>query len=146
MSSQDIRWLQRFGHFKQAHDQLEDALGEMNSRQLSNLEKQGVIQAFEFTYELAWNVLRDFLLWQGTESIVGSRDAIREAFRLGLISDGKAWLAMLQDRNRTVHTYNESTAIQILEQLSAVYSVLFVDFRTKFKNLEDGVLNSVEVE
>ena len=126
MSDQDIRWLQRFEHFKQAHAQLKDALSEMASRKLSNLEKQGTIQAFEFTYELAWNVLRDYLIWQGIESISGSRDAIRESFRLGLISDGQAWLAMLQDRNRTVHTYNEATVNQILEQLAAVYAGLFV--------------------
>lgn len=145
MSNQDIRWLQRFEHFKQAHAQLKDALTEMSLRKLSNLEKQGAIQAFEFTYELAWNVLRDYLIWQGTETISGSRDAIREGFRLGLISDGKAWLAMLQDRNRTVHTYNEVTANQILEQLAAVYAGLFAEFRAKFQGLGDSTLQSLEV-
>ena len=104
--SEDIRWLQRFNHFKKAYSQLEEALELIAKRELSNIEKQGAIQAFEFTYELAWNVLRDYLIWQGAETISGSRDAIREAFKRELISDGHAWLAMLQDRNRTVHTYN----------------------------------------
>lgn len=144
MSNQDIRWRQRFEHFKQAHQQLKEALSEMSSRKLSNLEKQGTIQAFEFTYELAWNVLRDYLIWQGTETISGSRDAIREGFRLGLISDGKAWLAMLQDRNRTVHTYNEATANQILEQLAAVYSNLFLEFEVKFEGLAVSALQAMD--
>lgn len=146
MQNQDIRWLQRFEHFKQAHTQLTDALEQMASRRLSNLEKQGTIQAFEFTYELAWNVLKDYLIWQGTESIAGSRDAIREGFRLGLIYDGKAWLAMLQDRNRTVHTYNESTANQILEQLANTYAELFSEFRAKFQTIAEKTLTSLETE
>lgn len=103
----------------------------MAVRKLSKLEKQGMIQA----YELAWNVLRDYLIWQGTETISGSRDAIREGFRLGLISDGKPWLAMLQDPNRTVHTYNEATANQILEQLAEVYADLFLEFEIKFEGI-----------
>lgn len=144
MSDQDIRWLQRFEYFKQAHEQLKDALTEMGLRKLSNLEKQGTIQAFEFTYEQAWNVLRDYLIWQGAETISGSRDAIREGFRLGLISDGKAWLAMLQDRNRTVHTYNESTANQILAELAAVYANLFLELELKFNALADNALQTMD--
>lgn len=144
MSDQDIRWLQRFEYFKQAHEQLKDALTEMSLRKLSNLEKQGTIQAFEFTYEQAWNVLKDYLIWQGAETISGSRDAIREGFRLGLISDGKAWLAMLQDRNRTVHTYNESTANQILAELAAVYANLFLELELKFNALADNALQTMD--
>jgi nucleotidyltransferase substrate binding protein (TIGR01987 family) len=142
--SVDIRWLQRFEHFTLAHDQLADALRLMAERPLSNLEKQGTIQAFEFTYELAWNVLRDYLVWQGIESISGSRDAIREAFKRDLIVGGGAWLSMLQDRNRTVHTYNEETANQILAQLRLVYAGLFIEFRRKFQHLADDARYSME--
>lgn len=129
---EDIRWSQRFNHFKKAYAQLREALTLMEERPLSNIEKQGTIQAFEFTYELAWNVLRDYLIWQGAETISGSRDAIREAFKRELISDGHAWLAMLQDRNRTVHTYNEETAMQILKNLENRYAVLFSEFFQTF--------------
>lgn len=128
----DIRWSQRFNHFKKAYSQLQEALDLMDARELSNIEKQGAIQAFEFTYELAWNVLRDFLVWQGIETISGSRDAIREGFKRELISDGHAWLGMLQDRNRTVHTYNEETAKEILNHLQHKYSVLFAEFFQTF--------------
>ncbi|MDR9499937.1 MAG: nucleotidyltransferase substrate binding protein [Hydrogenovibrio sp.] len=132
--AEDIRWVQRFDHFKKAYAQLQDALALMETRPLSNIEKQGAIHTYEFTYELAWNVLRDYLVWQGTETLSGSRDAIREGFKRELISDGHAWLAMLQDRNRTVHTYNEETANQILEQLRSRYAGLFAEFMTVFQN------------
>ncbi len=135
----DIRWSQRFNHFKNAYAQLREALELMDTRPLSNLEKQGTIQAFEFTYELAWNVLRDYLVWQGAETISGSRDAIRESFKRELISDGHAWLAMLQDRNRTVHTYNEETANQILDHLQHRYALLFSEFIQTFTDKQNGL-------
>lgn len=112
----------------------------MAERPLSNLEKQGTIQA----YELAWNVLRDYLVWQGIESLSGSRDTIREVFKRDLIADSGAWLSMLQDRNRTVHTYNKETANQILGQLQLVYADLFMAFRCEFQSLADDTFYSME--
>lgn len=64
----------------------------MPLRQLSGFEKKGVIQAFEYSYELAWNTLKDFLLWQGIEGIIGSRDTIREAFSKQLVEEGQGLL------------------------------------------------------
>ena len=135
MGAQDIRWQQRFSNFERAWSQLSEALNLMTERELSNLEKQGTIQAFEYTYELAWNVLRDYLTWQGESGISGSRDAIREAFTRGLITDGHAWMAMLQDRNRTVHTYNEATANEILDHIQQRYGGLFVELESTFNAL-----------
>lgn len=137
MSNEDIRWLQRFANFKKAYAQLANALLLMGERTLSDLEKQGTIQAFEFTYELAWKMLQDYLIWQGAVNITGSRDAIREAFKRKLISDGHAWMAMLQDRNRTVHTYNEATANEILTHLSQRYAGLFHELKVKFTELTE---------
>ena len=71
---------------------------------MNEREQQGLIKAFEYTYELAWNTLRDLLRSQGDASLLGSRDTLREAFRLGLIEQGEAWMLMLQDRNLTSHT------------------------------------------
>ena len=75
MNDQDIRWQQRFANFKKALLQLQSAVDLSAQRALSNLEKQGVIQAFEFTHELAWNVLKDYLQDQGNQNIKGSKDA-----------------------------------------------------------------------
>ena len=77
---------------------------------------QGLIQAFEFTHELAWNVLRDYFVYQGNAQIIGSCDATRGAFGKGLISDGDVWMEMIQSRNRTSHTYNRAIADDIVDK------------------------------
>src|ERR1017187_6307458 len=101
MKNQDIRWIQRFQNFKKAFHQLSDAASLANQRPLSELEQQGYIQAFEFTHELAWNVLKDYLEAQGFVNIIGSKGATREAFKNGLIADGEAWMEMIDSRNKS---------------------------------------------
>jgi len=136
-SNQDIRWQQRYSRFKKVSDQLDSAMRLMAERQLTPLEKQGVVQAFEYTYELAWNSLKDYLLWQGIGDIVGSRDTIRESFSRGLIEDGEGWMAMLIDRNRTSHTYNEETAESILGNIRNRYHSLFKELNEKLRQLKE---------
>ncbi|WP_375191686.1 nucleotidyltransferase substrate binding protein [Marinobacter sp.] len=131
MVDKDIRWLQRLSNFEKAYRQLDEAVALSQTRALSELEKQGVIQAFEYTYELAWNVIRDYFRWQGNSGITGSRDAIREAFANGLIDEGEQWMQMLKDRNRTSHTYNEETAREILKNILALYHPLFSGFQQR---------------
>jgi nucleotidyltransferase substrate binding protein (TIGR01987 family) len=137
MPERDIRWLQRFSNFRKVAQQLDDAIALGRSRELSKLEKQGVIQAFEYTYELAWNTLKDYLRWQGNSDITGSRDTIREAFSVGLIDDGESWMRMLADRNRTSHTYNEETAEQILAAIDGCYHGLFTSLRKRMAKEAD---------
>lgn len=131
MTEQDVRWVQRFSNFKKAFGQLDSAVKLCQTRDLSDLEKQGLIQAFEYTYELSWNLIRDYFRWQGNANIVGSRDAIREAFANGLVEDGEGWMRMLKDRNRTSHTYNEETAREILENILTQYHSLFATLKTR---------------
>ncbi|MBI2355034.1 MAG: nucleotidyltransferase substrate binding protein [Deltaproteobacteria bacterium] len=82
-------------------------------------------------YELAWNVLKDFLVNQGSKNIYGSRDAIREAFKANLIEDGEGWMDMFKDRNMTSHTYNEDTANEIAEKIITRYYPLVLEFENK---------------
>src|SRR5437763_6663176 len=104
----DVRWRQRFANFKQALAQLLATAELARTRKLSKLEQQGLIQAFEFTHEMAWNTLKDFLARRGpTARIYGSRDATREAFAADLIEDGDVWMKMLESRNATTHIYDE---------------------------------------
>ena len=131
MTEQDVRWLQRFSNFKKALNQLNSAVQLSEERELSDLETQGLIQAFEYTYELSWNMIRDYFRWQGNTGITGSRDAIREAFANGLIEDGDGWMQMLKDRNRTSHTYNEETAQEILKNILQLYHPLFGALQTR---------------
>ncbi len=138
MTNEDIRWKQRYAQFKKAFGQLDSAMRLMAERELTPLEKQGVIQAFEYTYELAWNALKDYLLWQGIGGIVGSRDTIRESFSRGLIEDGEGWMQMLVDRNRTSHTYNEETAESILTNIKDKYHQLFMALDKRLAHLQEG--------
>ena len=131
----DVRWRQRFQSFQKAFTQLSSAVHLSEQRPLSELEQQGLIQAFEFTHELAWNTLKDFLESRGAIDLYGSRDASREAFAKGLITNGDEWMAMIQARNRSSHTYNEKTAREIAEAIRSSFSKEFESFRVKFTEL-----------
>ena len=135
MADKDIRWEQRFSNYKRALSQLINAVNLSNERELSDLEEQGLIQAFEFTHELAWNVIRDYFEYQGISSIIGSRDASREAFQKGLIVDGEGWMEMIKSRNQTYHTYNVKIAQEIVENIRERYFKLFKDFEIRMTSL-----------
>ena len=123
--------------FRKAFGQLSKAAAIANERRLSNLEEQGLIKAFEFTHELAWNVLKDFLESRGAKDLYGSKDATREGFAKGLIQNGEAWMEMIQSRNRTSHTYNQETADEIAEAILSTYVAEFEQFLVKFTELEE---------
>ena len=133
---QDIRWIQRFNHFIKALSQLKEAVVLAQERPLSKLEEQGLIQAFEFTHELAWNTLKDFLEERGVQNLYGSRDTTREAFKTGLIKNGEAWMNMIQSRNLTSHTYDEATAAAIVSLIRSIYFIEFDALRTKLDELK----------
>ncbi|MCY7352782.1 MAG: nucleotidyltransferase substrate binding protein [Cytophagaceae bacterium] len=118
---EDVRWVQRFSNFKKAFAQLEKAV---EQPEYTDLEKEGVVQRFEYTYELAWNTLRDYLDYQGYQDVKGARDAIQLAFRTALIEDGEAWMQMFKSRNLTSHTYNRETAEAILKAIKESYFFL----------------------
>ncbi len=112
--SEDIRWVQRLSSFSRAFVQLRAGVDLAKERGLTDLERQGLIQAFEFTHELAWKVMKDFLVEHGVvEPIYGSKDATRAAFSADLIDRPETWMEMIASRNRTSHTYNEETAVEI---------------------------------
>lgn len=134
---QDIRWEQRFQNFLKALSQLRKFI---DKGELSELEEQGLVKAFEYTYELAWTTLKDFLEYQGQTEIYGSRDTIRRAFEVNLISDGQSWMDMLESRNKTSHTYNEETAQEICRAVKDVYFPLFELLRGKLNGLRQDCL------
>ena len=138
MEQQDIRWHQRFSHYQKALQQLNGAVKLSQQRPLSELEEQGLIQAFEFTHELAWNVMKDYFEYQGNTSITGSRDATREAFRRTLIADGEGWMEMIQSRNKASHTYNREVADEISAKVIDVYHDLFMAFEKRLQDLKNA--------
>lgn len=137
MTTQDVRWIQRFNHFSKAFAQLKEAAELSGKRKLSKLEEQGLIQAFEYTHEMAWNVLKDFLEDRGTKKIYGSKDATREAFKTGLIENGEVWMKMIESRNLTSHTYNEETATAIVSAIIHSYFAEFTDFHARMQKLKE---------
>jgi nucleotidyltransferase substrate binding protein (TIGR01987 family) len=138
MKEQAIRWQQRFYNFLKAFSLLEKAVLQHQKSGLSELEEQGLIQRFEFTHELAWNVLKDYFEYQGNTSITGSRDATREAFSKGLITDGEGWMEMIKSRNQSSHTYNEETAKEIVKNITEWYYHLFVAYKEKMTSLQQA--------
>jgi len=136
MTTQDVRWIQRFNHFNKALSQLKEAVALAEKRPLSKLEEQGLIQAFEFTHELAWNTLKDFLEDRGVQDLYGSRDTTREAFKTGLIENGEAWMSMIQSRNLTSHTYDEATAATIASAIRSIYFTEFEALRIKLEKMK----------
>ena len=120
---EDIRWKQRFQNYGKALMLLEEAV-DANRTAERELIKAGIIQYFEFTHELAWKVMKDFLEYEGMTGIVGSRSATREAFNKGLIEEGQAWMDMLETRNITVHAYDPLIITEAFEQIVNINVVL----------------------
>jgi nucleotidyltransferase substrate binding protein (TIGR01987 family) len=128
----DIRWKQKFSNFEKALSQLQEGI-ENNSADPINIIKEGIVQRFEFTHELAWKVLKDYLLYEGIQNVTGSRSATREAFKMGLLNEGQKWMEMIESRNNTVHTYNEEILKVEYDKIISHYYSLFIDLQSKLK-------------
>ena len=135
----DVRWRQRFDNYTKALQTLRQAVALSGQRGLSELETQGLIQGFEFTHELAWNVLKDYLEEQCFVGLIGSKNAAREAFKNGLVSDGEAWMDMIKARSLTSHTYNTGIAEGIAADILTRFYPAFVELERRFNLLlQDG--------
>jgi nucleotidyltransferase substrate binding protein (TIGR01987 family) len=136
MNKKDVRWRQRFQNYQQALARLNEAVALSRQRALSDLEQQGLVQAFEFTHELAWNVLKDYLEEQGYAGIIGSKNATREAFKNGLLEDGESWMDMIKARNLTSHTYHTKIAEDIVKDILGRFHPALVAIETRLAQLE----------
>lgn len=114
---EQIRYKQRLENFEKALENLNAALTLKAERPLSKLETQGLLKSFEFSYELAWKSMKDYLEYQGITGIVGSRDAFRHALQNGLVANGENWQEIVDDRNQLSHDYDEKSANAIAERV-----------------------------
>jgi nucleotidyltransferase substrate binding protein (TIGR01987 family) len=137
MTQEDIRWIQRFNNFSKALSQLRKFI---EKGELNEFEEQGLIQAFEYTYELAWTTIKDYFEAQGETNINGSRDSFRLAFRRGIIEEGELWMDMIKSRVLTSHTYNEDIARQIAGEISNKY---FFEFERLHNTLQSFQENKI---
>lgn len=143
----DIRWEQRFANFVKAMDKLQQSVEYIQhiniadtdlGSVLNEMVKEGLIQRFEYTHELAWNVMKDYAEYQGNSTVGGSRDTSREAFKLQLISNGQVWMDMIGSRNKTSHTYNEETANEIYAKILNEYYPAFLEFKKRMEEKRTG--------
>lgn len=129
-SSPDIRWIQRFNNYRRAFAKLSEAIDSLSNIEnldepIRELIKEGVIQRFEYTHELAWKVIKDYAEYQGYTDIHGSRDALRKGLQMGII-DSPDWMDSIEDRNLTSHNYDEDIAQEIYDDIINKYYPLFV--------------------
>lgn len=151
----DIRWHQRFSNFRKALRTLNENIQYIKEQQeidweleeedfgdlllgTANILKQGLIQSFEFTFELAWNVMKDYAEFQGNNEIKGSRDAIRYAAQVALVDEGHTWMEMIKSRTASSHTYDEDSANEIVKDILLLYQKEFVKFENKMEGLRSG--------
>jgi len=134
--SKDIRWKQRFGNYTKALATVKSAVELAKSRELSNLEKQGAVKSFEFTFELAWNMMKDYLEEQGIADIIGSKNTIRHAFSNGILENEQVWMEMVKSRNISSHTYDEATAQTLLALITSSFYAAFAALEQKMGTLE----------
>jgi len=156
MNEQDIRWEQRFGNYLKALRKLDQAVSKIREDYpldedgnidedefLDDIIKEGLIQRFEYTHELAWNVMKDFLLYEGDIRVLGSKDATRAAFAAELIEDGELWMEMIKSRNQTSHTYNEGTADAIFKKILDDYLPAMLAFKATMEEKLYGRQGSI---
>lgn len=132
--SVQARWQQRFENYRKALKQFIWAVDNYQDTQ-EDLIKEGIIQRFEFTHELAWKTLKDFMEYEGHQDINGSRSATRKAFNLGLLTNGHVWMAMIESRNRTVHAYDPSVLETEFSQICKNYKAEFLQLESKLGEL-----------
>lgn len=117
MGKQDIRWIQRFSNYRKALEKLADAIGEYDD-DMSELEKEGLIQRFEYTFELAWKTLQDLLFHRGYTDVKGPTPVLKQALADGYITKEKLWRKMKEAREMTSHTYDEDRANEIVDRVA----------------------------
>ncbi len=131
MEKQEIRWVQRLDSFRKAFGRMNEAVKSVSIYSVKTIESEllldALIQRYEFTHELAWKLMKDYLEYMGISGIVGSRDAIRYALQNGLIDDDR-WMDTIADRNITSHNYNQEVANEVANRIISVYKSLFDEF------------------
>lgn len=122
----DVRWKQRFQNFDKAFKRLADAILIIRNDPDNVLLQAGLIQTYEFTFELAWKTLKDYLEMEGF-TVPSPRATLRQAFQCGYIQQGDVWLKALNDRNLTAHTYDDEVAKEVIADIQQTYYFLLKD-------------------
>lgn len=153
-NTEDIRWIQRFSNYNKALAKLNNAIAYINhnfsdddnseekdhlGNILNDILRHGLIHSFECTYELAWNIMKDYAMYQGIVAVGGSRDATREALQLHIISEGKVWMEMIASRNTSFQIHNEETTHEIFTKIIDEYQPAFMAFQKTMEEKRSGI-------
>lgn len=145
----EIRWEQRFGNYVKTLQKLSEGVHWVHQQGdnlpvgiihvdsfLDDIIKEGIIQRFEYTHELTWYVMKDFLQYSGIENLTGSRDAIRSANLNDLLQNGETWTDIIRSRNQTSHTYQEETADEVFWNIVQDYHPEFLAFKNQMEKMK----------
>ena len=114
----------KFNNYKNALARLHESIEESKTNGSLTI-RDGVIQRFEFTTELAWKTIREYLLTENVMDINSPKSVMREAYNNNLITDDDGWIQILQDRNSTSHIYDEDDANEVYKRISTSHIKLF---------------------
>ena len=129
----DIRWKQRFENLSKAHQRFTHAQSAYLKTPADELMIAALIQTFEFTFELAWKTIKDYLKYNGVD-VKLPREVIKEAFAAAIIQDGQTWIEMMEDRNACAHTYDEAAIALITERIVHQYAPIIATLVQFFQN------------
>lgn len=140
-NNNDTRWIQRLSNYDKALERLSKAADILSTNKMlgddvDDLLKEGLVQRFEYTQELAWKVMKDYEEFQGYTDIQGSRDAIRKALQMGII-DSKTWMETMASRNVTSHCYDETEFNEVLNLIISQYLPIFKTFAIKMNKIKE---------
>lgn len=142
-NQEDIRWQQRFNSFQKALNRLKEVVDKTDRDSLSELEKEGVIQRFEYTFELSWKTLQDLLFHKGYSDVKGPNPVLAQSFKDGYITDHDGWRTMKKGRETTSHTYNEGDAANVVSNIYDKYVPLLKELEKRLIQETDGIQGSL---
>ena len=129
MEEKAPKWHERLAIYKNAINRLTEVVALNKQRSLNQFERDSLIKRFEFSYEMAWKLMMSYEKENGVSEVLGSKDVIRQAFRLSLVNNGEAWLEMVDTRNRTSHLYDEEMATDVMDEIIYTYYPLLMELR-----------------
>lgn len=129
MEERKPKWHERLAIYKNAIDRLAEVIALSKQHPLNQFERDSLIKRFEFSYEMAWKLMMSYEKENGIVEVLGSKDVIRQAFKLSIINNGETWLEMVDARNKTSHLYDEEMATDVVDEIIYTYYPLLIELR-----------------
>ena len=129
MEERKPKWFERLTVYVNAIDRLTEVTALSRQRALNQFERDSLIKRFEFSYEMAWKLMMSYEKENGIVEVLGSKDVIRQAFKLSIVNNGETWLEMVDARNKTSHLYDEEMATDVVDEIIYTYYPLLTELR-----------------